>query len=65
MNYKCLILMLFVLFLSMSMVSANELGDNITSVNDGSPMELVDTIDCVDEDNLDDSDVLQVSLRIM
>ena len=55
--------MLFVLFLSMSMISANELGDNITSVNDGSPMELVDTIDCVDEDNLDDSDVLQVSSR--
>ena len=32
MNYKCLILMLFVLLLSMSMVSANEIVDNITSI---------------------------------
>ena len=63
MNYKCPILMLFVLFLSMSMVSANEIGDNVTAVNDESPMELVDTIDCGDEDNLEDSDVLQVSYQ--
>ncbi len=55
--------MLFVLFLSMSMVSANEIGDNVTAVNDESPMELVDTIDCGDEDNLEDSDVLQVSYQ--
>ena len=77
MNYKCLILMLFVLFLSMSMVSANEIEDNITSVVDESPIEIeddisyvtvessivsVDNIDCVDDDiNLKDSNVLQVS----
>lgn len=61
MNYKCLILMLFVLFLSMSMVSANEIGDNVTAVNDESPMALVDDINCVDEYNIDDSNVLQVS----
>lgn len=77
MNYKCLILMLFVLFLSMSMISANEIEDNITSVSDESPIEIendisdvtvessivsVDNIDCVDDDiNLKDSNVLQVS----
>ena len=77
MNYKSLILMLFVLFLSMSMISANEIGDNITSINDESPMgsvdnisslsvespiETVDNIDCVNEDsNLNNSNVLQAS----
>ena len=77
MNFKSLILMLFVLFLSMSIVSANEIGDNITSINDESPMESVDNIsslsvessvetadniDCVNEDsNLNDSNVLQAS----
>ena len=77
MNYKCLILMLFVLLLSMSMVSANEIGDNITSINDESlmesvdnissvsvesPIETVDNIDCVNENsNLNYSNVLQAS----
>ena len=69
--------MLFVLFLSMSIVSANEIGDNITSINDESPMEsvdnisslsvessveTVDNIDCMNEDsNINDSNVLQTS----
>ncbi len=69
--------MLFVLLLSMSMVSANEIGDNITSINDElpmesvdnissvsveSPIETVDNIDCVNKDiNLNDSNVLQTS----
>ena len=68
--------MLFVLFLSMSMVSASEMGDNITPMNDGylmesvdnissvsveSPIESVNNIDCVNEDsNLNDS-ILQSS----
>jgi len=60
MNYKCLILILFVLFLSMSMVSANEIGDNITLINDEPPMESVDNIDSVnDYSNLNYSNVLQ------
>ena len=69
--------MLFVLLLSMSMVSAYEIGDNITSINDESliesvdnissvpvesPIETVDNIDCVNEDsNLNYSNVLQAS----
>ena len=69
--------MLFVLLLSMSMVSANEIGDNITSINDESlmesvdnissvsvesPIETVDNIDCVNENsNLNYSNVLQAS----
>ncbi len=69
--------MLFVLFLSMSMVSANEIGDNITSINDEptmesvdnisslsveSPSETVDNIDCVNENsNLNDSNILKSS----
>ena len=62
MNYKGLILMLFVLFLSMSMVSANEIEDNITSVIDESPIEIEDNIGCVDENNpMIDSNVLQDS----
>ena len=77
MNYKCLILMLFVLFLSMCMVSANEIEDNITSISEESLIEIeegisnvtvessivsVDNIDCVDDDiNLNASNVLQVS----
>ena len=76
MNYKCLILMLFVLFLSMCMVSANEIEDNITSISEESLIEIeedisnvtvessivsVDNIDCVDDDiNLNASNVLQV-----
>ncbi|WP_458403261.1 Ig-like domain repeat protein [Methanobrevibacter sp.] len=62
MNYKGLILMLFILFLSMSMVSANEIGDNITSINGESPVEIVDNIGGVNEDNnLNDLNVLQAS----
>ena len=54
--------MLFVLFLSMSMVSANVIGDNITSVIDESPIEIEDNIGCVDENNpMIDSNVLQDS----
>ncbi|WP_296888771.1 Ig-like domain repeat protein [uncultured Methanobrevibacter sp.] len=61
MNYKCLILMLFVLFLSMSIVSANEIGDNITAVSDESPIEIIEDIDYVDEDTFEESNVLQSS----
>ena len=68
--------MLFVLFLSMSMVYANEIEDNITSVSEfpievgddisyvgvESSIDSLDNIECVDEDiNLKDSNVLQVS----
>lgn len=68
--------MLFVLFLSMCMVSANEIEDNITSISEESLIEIeedisnvtvessivsVDNIDCVDDINLNASNVLQVS----
>lgn len=77
MNIKYFILILFVLFFSISIVSANEIEDNITSVSDESPIEVGDDIsyvslessivsvnnmDCVVDDiNLNDSNVLQVS----
>ena len=49
MKFKGLILMLFVLFLSMSMISANEIEDNITSVCDETPIEMGDKISSVSE----------------
>ncbi len=68
--------MLFVLFLSMGMVSANEIGDDITSINDEFPIEIVDNIssvsvespiesvnniDCMNEDSNLDNSILQAS----
>jgi uncharacterized protein YdeI (BOF family) len=55
--------MLFVLFLCMGIVSANEMAAdvNVTSVSFESPIELTDDIDDINEDNLEDSNVLQVS----
>ena len=58
MNAKYLIFVFFVLFLSMSVISANELNqNNATSLNDDSSMEIVNYHD---ETNLND-DYLQVS----
>ena len=58
MNFKCFILMLFVLFLTMSIVSANEMGDvNITSLSEESPIEIVDD----DGINLEEDMILQTN----
>ena len=55
--------MLFVLFLSIGIVSANEIVDdvNVTSIRVESPIEVMDDIDDINVDNFEDSDVLQVS----
>lgn len=58
MNINTFILMLLVLFLSIGVVSANELSDvNVTSIVDESPLDNLDDI------NLDDSNIPQVSLQ--
>ena len=64
MNFKkCIfILILLIVILSIGVVSANEVdGDNVTSVSDDSPIELVDGVDFLNQSNLDESDFLHVS----
>ena len=61
MNKKFFILILLVLFLSTSLVSASELENtNITSINDENPIESIDSVDYQDEINLEEN-TLQVS----
>ena len=61
MNYKYLILMLFVLFLSMSILSANEIDDNVTSISDENMIEIVNDIDYTEDVVVSESNILQVS----
>ena len=56
MNKKFFILILLVLFLSTSLVSASELENtNITSINDENPIESIDSVDYQDEINLEEN----------
>ena len=56
MNKKFFILILLVLFLSISLVSASELENtNITSINDENPIESIDSVDYQDEINLEEN----------
>ena len=62
MNSKILfVLFLLVILLGIGCVSANEIDDfNVTTVNDESPIEIMEDVN-LDDINLDESDVLQVS----
>uniref|UniRef100_UPI00386C2F29 Ig-like domain repeat protein n=1 Tax=Methanobrevibacter sp. TaxID=66852 RepID=UPI00386C2F29 len=62
MDKKFFILILFVLFLSMSIVSASEIEDvNVTSVSNESTREVVEDINFLESDNFGESGVVQVS----
>ena len=62
MNTKVIILILFVLFISTNIVSANEMDDvNATLICDESPIEIVDDIEQIDENSLLESDIPQIS----
>ena len=63
MNFKHIILMLFVLFLSISIVSANEIGDNATSINDESTIEIENAIYNAEDNNSEQSNILKDSLQ--
>ena len=53
--------MLFVLFLSMSILSANEIDDNVTSISDENMIEIVNDIDYTEDVVVSESNILQVS----
>ena len=55
--------MLFVLFLSISIVSANEIGDNATSINDESTIEIENAIYNAEDNNSEQSNILKDSLQ--
>ena len=62
MNTKVIILILFVLFISTNIVSANEMDDvNATLICDESPIEIVDDIEQIDENSLLESDIPRIS----
>lgn len=63
MNFKSIILMFFVLFLSINIVSANEIGDNTTLINDESTIEIENSIDNAKDNNAVESNGLNEYIK--